>query len=135
MKSVTAETTYVEIQLEEIDKYLKRAFRVLRPRAKVGFKGEIVYDLFLSENVIIRIFTSIFRGREKVRSVGKDSIKIGLLSASGKPFEAGTLPHINRTIGWRDSLRKKIEAAMEDYDDREGYLEYRATGVPAPHGP
>jgi hypothetical protein len=87
-RTVTAK--FVEISLEDMTSYLKRAFRVLRPKLKVGYKGQYVIDLFLSDNVVISVLTSIFKGHEKVRGVGKDAIKIGLCNAkTGVPFDAG----------------------------------------------
>jgi len=134
MKSVTAAKRFVPVRLEEIEQYLKRAFRALRPHPGPLSKGELTIDLSLSDNVVIRVFTSAHRGKESVADVGEDAIRVGLNAASGRPLKAGKLPIVQRTEGWRDNLRKRVEAEIEDYDDREGYWESRATGVPTPHG-
>ncbi len=129
---ITAEKRAVTVRLTEIEQYLKRAFRVLRPhRGPLAMGTEITIELSLSENVVIRVLTSVHRGQEVAAGTGKDAIRVGLFVASGRPLKAGEkLPIVQRTEGWRDNLRKRIEAEIEEYDDREGYWESRATGVP-----
>ncbi len=63
--------TFTQITLQEMDSYLKRAFRALRPTRTV-VRGEVVYDLSLNETktIGVRIFTSIGQGRDLAAEQG-----------------------------------------------------------------
>ena len=121
----TSAATFTDIKLEEMEKFLKRAFYSLEP-TKGNVRGEVIYDLHLSEKVAIRIFTSITPGGSAA-SVGSDAIRISLYgTAKQRPLKAGKSPIVKRTQGWRDNLKDRIEDEVEDYYSREGYWEGRA---------
>lgn len=117
--------TFTQITLEEIDVYLKRAFRALRPKPGPVVRGEVTRVLTLSDKVFIRIYTSVGQGSDMAAGEGADAIRVGLFGPT-RPLLAGKLPIVKRTQGWRDNLRERVEDMMELYDDREGYWESRA---------
>jgi hypothetical protein len=118
--------TFTEISLDEIRKYMKRAFHSLSPTD--GFyKGEITVELHLSDKVAVRVLTSVHRGREQAAGVGSDAIRIQLISTKlDRPLKAGKAPIVKRTQNWKDNLRERIEDEIESYYEREGYWEVRA---------
>lgn len=118
--------TYTEVSLEEMEKFLKRSFRILRPK-KNQERGEVYYDLFLSENVVIRVWTSIGSGSSAAADVGADAIRVQLMSAKTKrPLMKGKAPIVKRTQGWKTNLQERIEDAMEAYEEKDSYWESRA---------
>jgi len=121
---------YTEITLEDMDRFMKRAFRALRPK-RDDDKGEYVYTLKLSKNVAIRVYSSIMKSGVGA-GVGADAIRIQLYGTRVRhPLVKGKSPIVKRTQGWRNSLQKQIELAMEKYDENEGYWEERGGG-PSP---
>lgn len=123
--------TFTEITLEEIQTFLKRGFRALRPREGAQ-RGETYYDLFLSDLVAIRVWTSIAKGHGQAAGVGQDAIRVQLIGVKiGRPLMKGKAPIVKRTQNWKTSLQKRIEEMMESYEDREDYWEQRA-GAPPP---
>lgn len=122
--------TYTEISLEDMDKFLKRAFRALRP--KQGTQGsEIVYDLQVSPNVSIRVLTSIRRGSASGRGVGEDAIRVMLVSAKNADSLTKHPPIVKRTQNWRDNLQDRIEGLFETYEDKDEYYEGLASSKDA----
>lgn len=122
---------YTEVSLEDMERFLKRAFRSLQPK-KGEQRREIYYDLSLSERVAIRVWTSIGVGRGTGADVGQDAIRIQLvIKGNGRPLMKGKSPIVKRTQNWRNSLQDRIEEYLEQYEDKEGYWEGRA-GAPAP---
>jgi hypothetical protein len=110
--------TYTPITLEEIDQFLKRAFRTMRPKL-VNYKGEAAYELSLSDIVKIRVATSVGFGGASAAGKGEDAIRVGLFSTkTDRWLRMGKQPIVKRTQGWRDSLRERIEDAMEEYYDQ-----------------
>lgn len=119
---------YTEVTLEDMEKFLKRGFRALRPTQGVQ-KSEYYYDLSLSPNVIIRVWTSVQRGSMSGAGVGSDAIRVQFLSVPNKrPLVPGKAPIVKRTQGWRDSLQGKIEDVIELYEDKASYWESRSGG-------
>lgn len=121
---------YTDITLEELEGYLKRAFRALRPKQFIC-KGEYCYLLSLSEHVRIQIFTAISRGQTSSRGVGTDTIKLQLVGGpSNRPLLAGKGSSLSmkRTQGWKNTLQDRIEDLVELYEDRQAYWEQRAGG-------
>ncbi len=115
--------TYTQVTLQEMDAFLKRAFRSLRPE-RGSNRGEITYDLYLSPTTVIRIFTSIGESRDAGAQVGEDAIRILLFSLKkGKPLKPGKAPIVKRTQNWRDSLKDRIEDYLEAYSDHEEAIE------------
>lgn len=119
---------YTEVTLEEIERFLKRGFRVLRPKEGTD-RGEVYYDLFLSPLVAIRVWTSIAKGREQAAGVGQDAIRVQLRGVkTNRPLMKGKAAIVKRTQNWRNSLQNRIEDLIEAYEDREDYWEARAGG-------
>lgn len=123
---------YTEVTLDDMDKFLKRGFRALRPKQGVHNR-EYYYDLSLSPNVAIRVWTSVSRGYDSSAGVGEDAIRVQLMGTGVKrPLMSGKAPIVKRTQGWRNSLQNKIEDLMEVYDDRSDYWESKGSGQAAP---
>lgn len=119
---------YTEISLEDMDTYLKRAFRALRPKQNAS-RGEYFYDLKLGPFVGIRVWTSVTRAGTGA-GVGADAIRIQLISLKDeRPLEKGKAPIVKRTQGWKNSLQDRIEDCIEKYESNhefwEGWAETR----------
>jgi hypothetical protein len=118
--------TFTPLTIQEMDTFLKRAFRALNP-VKGAQHGEVTYDLFLSESkrVGIRVWTTIPAHGDMSRTVGADAIRVIFFHfAKGHPLEKkGARPIVKRTQNWRDALKDRIEDVMELYDDNESYWE------------
>jgi hypothetical protein len=114
-----AAPTYTPIKLEEMERFLMKAFYSLKP--KKGFEqGEITFDLFLSDGACIRVYTSLRRSGNSA-GVGADAIRIGLFSVvSNRPMKRGSFPIVKRTQGWRDNLKDRIEDEIEYYYSTAG---------------
>lgn len=114
---------YTQVSLDDMETFLKRAFRVLRPTLGVD-KGEKYFYLTLSPTTGVRVWTSISAHGETGAGVGQDAIRVQLFSTrKGKPLKPGKAPIVKRTQGWRDSLKDRIEDAMDDYDAHEEDIE------------
>lgn len=119
---------FTEVTLEDMDRFLKRGFRALRPKASKE-RGEVYYDLHLSSNVVIRVWTSIGASSGAGADVGADAIRVQLYGkGSNRPLKKGKAPIVKRTQGWKDNLQDRIEDEIESYEDKESYWESRATG-------
>lgn len=122
-KKIAMAAQYTEVSLDEIEKFLKRSFRVLRPVQDVS-RGEVLYDLKLGKFVGIRVWTSVHRGQSSGAGAGQDAIRVGLISLKDKgPLERGKLPIVKRTQNWRDSLTDKIEDCIEKYEEKDEFWE------------
>ncbi len=114
---------YTVVSLEDMERFLKRGFRVLRPQQGVQ-NSEYYYDLFLSPNVAIRVWTSIKKGGDVGAGVGEDAIRIQFWGVkSRRPLKKGKAPIVKRTQNWRNSLQDKVEDLIEEYHDNEDYWE------------
>ena len=114
---------FTEISLEDMERFLKRGFRSLRPK-KGEVRGEVYYDLFLSPNVAIRIWTSVKPHSGMGADVGQDAIRVQLWGVkSRRPLKKGKSPIVKRTQNWRNSLQDRIEDLIEEYEDKEDYWE------------
>lgn len=115
--------TYTAVTLEEIETFLRRAFRALKPK-KDSERGEIVFWLNLSQNAGIKVMTSISHRGDTGAGVGEDAIRVILYSfKKGRPLISGKAPIVKRTQGWRDSLKDRIENAIEMYESKEEDIE------------
>ena len=115
--------TYTAITLEEMETFLRRAFRVLKP-TKSAIRGEIVFDLNMSPKAGIRVWTSIAQHATSGADVGADAIRVQLYSfAKNRPLMPGKAPIVKRTQGWRDNLKERIEDYIEKYDSKEAEIE------------
>jgi hypothetical protein len=120
---------FVGITQVEIEQFLNRAYRALRPR-RDSERGELFYDLNLSKAVVIRIWSSIpaRSSSGEGAGIGEDAIRIQLFSkVSKRPLKKGKSPIVKRTQNWRDNLKARIGDATEEYEDKESYWEARAT--------
>ena len=114
---------YTEISQEEMEKFLKRGFRALRPKEGERL-GEIHYDLKLGGFVGIRVWTSISPRSGTGADVGADAIRVQLISLRDHgPLEKGKAAVVKRTQGWRSSLQARIEDLVEKYEDNEDFWE------------
>lgn len=115
---------FTGVTLEEMDTFLKRAFRILRPKQGVA-KGEIFYDLSLAAGTIfIRVWTSIRPKSGSGAGVGEDAIRVTLVTRGGRPLVMkGKI--VKRTQGWRGNLQDRIEGLLEDYESKTGYWKGR----------
>ena len=131
MSVVTAMAArFTEVTLEDMEKFLRRGFRALRPK-KGDERREVFFDLFLSPNVQIRVWTSIGAGRDVGAEKGADAIRVQLRSNRlNRPLMKGKAPIVKRTQNWRTNLQKLIEDYVETYEEKEDYWEDRA-GAPS----
>lgn len=126
---------YTEISEQEMEVFLKRAFRALRPTK--GVQKEIYYDLKLSPQVVIRVWTSIVPWGTSA-GAGEDAIRVQFLGVRiNRPLVTGKAPIVKRTQNWRNSLQDKIEEYLELYEggseswDRQGGAEPGSKGPSA----
>lgn len=114
---------YTVISLEEMTKFLTRGFHALNPKKSVE-RGEVIFDLFFSPRVGVRVWTSIPASGSSGAGVGQDAIRVQFFHfAKNRPLHKGKAPIVKRTQGWKDSLTDRIEELMEKYDDSEAYWE------------
>ena len=120
---------YTPVSLDDLKKYLKRAFGALPFKDGTDPKGEIVLDMKITSSVGIRVFTSVKRGQQVSVGVGQDAMRVLLWNLhKGRPLKAGTKAlAIKRTQGWKDTLRNRIEDLVEEYFDKEDLWEDIAT--------
>jgi hypothetical protein len=124
---------YTEISEQEMEVFLKRAFRALRPTK--GVQKEIYYDLKLSPQVAIRVWTSIVPWGSSA-GAGKDAIRVQFMGVKvNRPLVSGKSPIVKRTQGWRNSLQDKIEEYLELYEEKAEYWDERGGAEPGSKGP
>jgi len=114
---------YVEIPLEDMEKFLKRAFRVYRPKqGQAG--GEFYYVLKIGKFVGVRVLTSVGVHSGTGAGAGADAIRVQLVSLKDHgPLDKGKAPIVKRTQGWRTNLQDLIEELIEKYDNKEEFYE------------
>lgn len=112
---------YVQVSLEEIQKFLKRAFHSMPFKSRTE-KGETVLDLAITDNVGVRVYTSVRPGRDLARGVGEDAIRVVFFNLKkDRPLKRGKGDRVYRIKTWRDNLRKRIEDLLEEYYEKEDY--------------
>lgn len=122
---------YTPVSLEDIKRYLKRAFHSMPYRERVARGQEIVLDMKLSYFVGIRVMTSVHGGSSQAAGVGQDAIRVMLWNIhkdrplKAKAFGGKALP-VQRTKGWKDTLRRKVEALVEEYYEKDDYWDHLA---------
>lgn len=115
--------TYTEVSLEDMDKFLRRAFRTLRPKQGEQY-NEYYYDLKLGPYVGVRVWTSVQKHSGQGAGVGSDAIRVQFVSLKDKrPLEKGKAPIVKRTQGWRTSLQDRIEDLIEKYEGNDEWWE------------
>ena len=119
--------TYVDVTLEDMERFLKRGYRVLRPK-KSESRGQVIYDLNISDNkIFVRVMTGI-KPRGGIRGVGQDSIKVVMVANNRGLMKTQKI--VKRTRNWRDNLQDRIEEMIEIYEEKPGYWKERA-GAPS----
>jgi len=119
----TAAAVYTEVTLDEMKKLLMRNFHALKPKQGT-FRGETVFVLHLSENVGIRVYTSIGTNSTWSAGAGQDAIRVLLISLRDEgPLKGGKAPIVKRTQGWRNTLVDKISDAIEAYYESQSSLD------------
>jgi len=115
--------TFTEVSLEDMEKFLKRAFRSLHPK-QGSSRNEYYYDLKLGPAVDIRVWSSVTVRSGMGAEVGSDAIRIQFLSSKdGRPLEKGKAPIVKRTQGWRTSLQDRVEDLIEKYESNDTFWE------------
>lgn len=116
---------YTEVTLDDMERFLKRAFHALRPKQGIQNR-EYYYDLALSRSVVIRVWSSVQQSSGSGAGVGEDAIRVQLMGATTKrPLQKGKAPIVKRTQGWRNSLQNKIEELIEVYEESADYWDGR----------
>lgn len=110
---------YTPITIEEMEAFVRRGFRALKPR-KAAERGETVFDLFITPEIGIRIWTSLSPHSGASAGVGDDAIRVQYYHfGRNHPLVRGKAPIVKRTQGWRDNLKDRIEDCIELYEQRE----------------
>lgn len=122
MKRQAMAAQYTEVTLDDMRKFIKRAFHALAPQREEFSRGEIVISLTLSDRATIKVFTSVMQGAETAVGVGSDAIRVGLYR-DNRPLKSGKWPIVKRTQNWRDNLCERIEDMLEKYHDLEEDIE------------
>jgi hypothetical protein len=126
---------YTAITLPEMETFLKRAFRVLRPTQGTQNR-EIYYDLKLSPQVVIRVWTSIVSAWGSAAGAGQDAIRVQFFGIRvNRPLVSGKAPIVKRTQNWRNSLQDRIEEYLELYEEKAEYWDERGGAEPGSKGP
>lgn len=118
--------TFTPVTLTDLKKSLKRTFSSM-PFKESADRGEIVLDMEITDNVGIRVFTSVGKGREDAAGHGEDAIRVLMWNLhKRRPMKSkalgGKAVAVKRTQGWRDTLRRRVEDVLEEYyDDSEGW--------------
>jgi hypothetical protein len=116
------------VSLDDIDKLLKRSFHSMRPK-RGEYGGAYYYDLGISDNVAIRVYTSVLVRSEMSRGSESKPMSVTLVAPKLKRrLESGKLPIAKRTQNWRTTLLDLIEDKIELYEEKEQYWEGRAGG-------
>ncbi len=117
---MTTGERYTEITLDDMERFLKRAYRALKPKKSVD-RGQFVYDLNLSDGtIIVRVYTAIHPRQEVSNAVGEDSIRVVMITGKGKAL----MPKaklVMRTKNWRNALQDRIEDFLEVYESKIEY--------------
>lgn len=125
---------YTEVTLEDMERFLKRAFHALHPKQGTQNR-EYYYDLLLSRSVVIRVWSSVQLSSGSGAGVGEDAIRVQLMGATTKrPLQKGKAPIVKRTQGWKTSLQNKIEELIEVYEESADYWDGRGD-IPAGNQP
>lgn len=119
-----AAATFTPITIHELDEYLQRAFRALKPKPWNAVNGEATRMLSLSDSVGVIVYTSVAASGTSGADVGADAIRVGLFNKARRhPLKRGKMPIVKRTQNWRTNLHERIEDCMEEYDNSEEYWE------------
>jgi len=120
--------TYTEISKEDFEKFIKKIYRGYNPK-ELQKTNEYVYDLHLDENIVIRIYSSIY-GHGSSAGVGKDAIRCVLFGTKiNKPLnkKAGDAI-VKRTQNWRHALMDRVYSFIEEYHHKKDFYDGLADG-------
>ena len=110
--------TYVNVTVEDIEAFLRRAFRAYKPLKRGVFKNEVFIAMPIDNWARIEVMTAVSAQAVSGRGVGEDAIRITLLGPKGPLHRAKFFTRVHRTQNWRDNLRERIETALEYYEDK-----------------
>jgi len=111
--------TFTTFTIEEMAKFLKRAFFALKPKQGMS-RGEYYFDLNLSdEKILIRVWTSVSPNGSAMGS-GTDAIRVTMISSKGSPLK-GKEKIVKRTQNWKSNLQDRIEGLVELYESKADY--------------
>jgi len=125
---------YIEITKEDFEKFLRSRYRVYRPKEFVQDRGELVYDIPLSDHIVVKIYTSIAKGSGIGRGSGEDAIRVVMFGSTiNRPVnkKAGN-SIVKRTRGWKDNLSDRIDSFIETYHDHIDFYDAIAQGKEPP---
>jgi hypothetical protein len=110
---------FTPVTLDEIKKIVMNAFHALDPKLD-NFRGEACIDLFLNDDksLAVRVMTSVRHGGYSGADVGADAMRVGIWGVKKGRFLAKTTM-VKRTPNWKDTLRERVEDALENYDDEQ----------------
>ena len=123
MKRQAMAQQFTVVTLDDMEKFLNRGFRALRPRQH-ALRGEVVIDLHLNDakTVGVRVWTSIPAGGMEGARLGEDAILVQFFNfRRNHPLIKGKAPIVKRTQNWRDNLNARIGDYMQEYDTDERY--------------
>jgi hypothetical protein len=115
--------TYTLINKKEFHDFIKKIYRGYKIK-EIHIYGEYVYDIFLDDNVAVRVYSSI-QGHDVSARVGDDAIRCVLFGTKiNKPINkksAGTI--VKRTQNWKHALLDRIYAFIEEYHDHKDFYD------------
>lgn len=116
--------TYVNVTVDDIETFLRRAFRAYRPLKRGVFGHEVFLEMPIDDWARIQVMTAVSAQAESGRGAGEDAIRITLLGPRGPIHGKKQFTRVHRTQNWRDALRDRIESALEYYENK--ITEWRA---------
>ena len=106
---------YIEVNSELFESWLQEK-GFIRNDSVSG--NEVVYEICncKNPNVRVRVYTSIARGKESARKIGKDSIKVSCFFDDGKTsFGIAKMPRIYRTGSQAKVQERTLSRMREAY--------------------
>ncbi len=122
--------TFTPVSEQDFVDFFRRGYHALSPK-KLTERGEMAFDLSLSDHVSIQVLTTVRVASGAGAGGGEDAIRVKLADKRGRPLLSkanGKLPIIKRTQGWRDHLRELIAETIELYEGKPEYWDQRAGG-------
>ena len=110
--------TFKEPTLEEFDGLLKAS----KGWTKAISGKEFVYDYEMTRfpNIVIKVLTSIRVENNSARRVGKDAIRVFVIRKVGDKFRGYAKQiRVNRTMNWRDNVKKAFMKQRDGIFARE----------------
>ena len=118
---------YVNITLQEMQTLLQpHDFKPIH----LPHVSEIIYSRLIDKDVCIRIYTGIVGNNS--RKAGSDAIRVVTVKrySNGDILPIiGGISRVNKTEGWKDSLQKRISAAIAIYESLKRSTPHAASGT------